>query len=313
MKIKVLASIFCICLTFSAVTGCGLKMPDDSASSPSDVATNSPTNGDNTKATTIMGVVGAIDNGTITIHVVKQADESSSGKTIIVGATMYIMTGSTYSIAPGANTTVIFENQGYAIGSLSDIVMGDFLAVALQGDTVMTIIDGGPSDASNTDTTDDINGEQPSVKPTDNGSTPSVGVPDSTETLTYTIITDNLKVRSGPDTTNSILGVLDTGSRETGTVTDGWLKFTYNGKTAYCSAEYLAVSTAPEGVPDSSTSKSYVTADNLLARSGPGTTYASLGTLTKGTKVTGTVADGWLKFTYNDKTAYCSASYLAAE
>ena len=38
-----------------------------------------------------------------------------------------------------------------------------------------------------------------------------------------------------------------------------------------------------------------------------------IGTLNKGTKVTGEIADGWVKFDFNGKTSYVSSSYLTTE
>lgn len=53
-----------------------------------------------------------------------------------------------------------------------------------------------------------------------------------------------------------------------------------------------------------------VTSSTLNYRTGPGTNYKKLGTLKKGKELTGTVTNGWLKFTYNSKTCYCSTKYL---
>ena len=54
-----------------------------------------------------------------------------------------------------------------------------------------------------------------------------------------------------------------------------------------------------------------VTASSLNYRSGPGTSYRKLGTLKKGFEIyKGTVTKGWLKFTYKNKTCYCSTKYL---
>lgn len=54
-----------------------------------------------------------------------------------------------------------------------------------------------------------------------------------------------------------------------------------------------------------------VTASTLNYRSGPGTNYSKYGTLKKGFEIyNGTPTNGWLKFTYKDKTCYCSTKYL---
>ena len=54
-----------------------------------------------------------------------------------------------------------------------------------------------------------------------------------------------------------------------------------------------------------------VTCRTLNVRLGGGTGYARIGTLSRGTVVSGELENGWLKFAYNDQTAYCSADYLA--
>lgn len=54
-----------------------------------------------------------------------------------------------------------------------------------------------------------------------------------------------------------------------------------------------------------------VTINGLNYRSGPGTNYKKYGTLKKNFEIyKGTVTNGWLKFTYNNKTCYCSTKYL---
>ncbi|NLT14459.1 MAG: hypothetical protein GXY05_08955 [Clostridiales bacterium] len=308
MKTKVLASILCAVLVLFVFGGCGMKMPDNSSAPPSGGA-GSPS-GSTPSASTITGIVSFVDNETITLELVGPGDaQTSDGETVTVGSEIYVLAGESKTLAPDSDTAVIFENLGFATGTLDDIKAGDFVAVVLKGNTVVAVIDAGHADASGPGT----EGVQPSVEPTNSSEpSPTSGIPDTTVSAAYTVTTDNLKVRSGPGIEYSILGELDTGSRITGIITDGWIKYTYDGKEAYSSAEYIELSTAPEGVPDSSESRTYTTTDNLLARSGPGTTHGSLGTLEKGAEVKGTVLGGWLKFTYNDKTAYCSAAYLKA-
>ena len=54
-----------------------------------------------------------------------------------------------------------------------------------------------------------------------------------------------------------------------------------------------------------------VTASTLNYRTGPGTNYKKIGSLKKGFKIYGgIVTKGWLKFSYNSKTCYCSTKYL---
>ena len=53
-----------------------------------------------------------------------------------------------------------------------------------------------------------------------------------------------------------------------------------------------------------------VTCRTLNVRMGPGTSYAKLGTLSRGTLISGEYENGWVKFTHNGQTAYSSADYL---
>lgn len=122
------------------------------------------------------------------------------------------------------------------------------------------------------------------------------------------VASTSVNVRSGPGTSYSEIGNLAKGTKETGTVTDGWLKFSYNGKTAYCLAKYFS----SESTVSTAKSTTYqVNVSTLRVRSGPGASYSKLGELTKGTKETGVVTNGWLKFTFDNKTAYCKASCLS--
>lgn len=311
MKIRVLVSILCACLVFFVFTGCGMKMPQDSGATPSGSADSSTTDDDASYPTAITGIVSSFDNETITINLAELNDGTSSegAETFTVGSSVYVISGGVRTISPDSSTAVLYESAGYKMGVPGDIAAGHFLAVVLRGDKVITIIDAGPGGIAGSDT----ESIQPTIEPTDTEEpTASPGVPDSTEPTAYMVITDGLKVRSGPGLEYAVLGVLDKGSTIKGTVSEGWVKYTYDGKTAYSSAEFVTISTAPEGVPDSSEQKTYKTTENLMARSGPGTTYSSLGTLEKGTELTGTVLGGWLKFTYDEKTAYCSAAYLTA-
>jgi uncharacterized protein YgiM (DUF1202 family) len=310
MKIKRPASVLCAFLVVLMLAGCGNRTantrPDDVKPSGSGQETPSP-------ATLVTGIVSAVDGESMSLDLVRQEDASEADLTLVlnVDGAVYAVTDETVYIGIDAKTVVVLEDQGYTTAALKSVQKGDFLAVVLRDDTAVVILDRGPAEDYYTDA--DTQPDQTPGAPEDNGTAPSQNVPDSGEVKDYMITTDNLKVRSGPGTSYSVLGLLDTGARVTGTVTGGWLKFTYDGRTAYCSAEYIAVSTMPKGVPDSGETKTYTTTDKLTIRSGPGTSYAALGTLEKGTAVTGTVLGGWLKFTYNDKQAYCSAAYLKAE
>ena len=66
-----------------------------------------------------------------------------------------------------------------------------------------------------------------------------------------------------------------------------------------------------EEAPEETQDLYMVTCRTLNVRLGGGTGYARIGTLSRGTLVSGELEDGWLKFSYDGGTAYCSADYLA--
>jgi uncharacterized protein YgiM (DUF1202 family) len=306
MRAKITAVLLCVGVVVFIFAGCSAKLQKTAETS----AGASP--GSSVDVTVVTGLVSTIGDDLITLELVKVNDAGSRDEVFSVDTVSYIKAGGTCLVTNHQDTSVILAAGGYALGSLKDVAVGDFLAVTFRNDVAVTIIDAGPPDASGSAA---ANGDENEAVQADTGSdstVPGKGVPDSGEPAIYTVTTDNLKVRSGPGTTYSVQGLLDTGARVTGTVSGGWLTFTYGGKTAYCSAEYLAISEEPEGVPDTSESRTYTTTSNVLARSGPGTTYTILGTIEKGAQLTGAVTNGWVKFAYGKKDAYCSAAYLTA-
>ena len=53
-----------------------------------------------------------------------------------------------------------------------------------------------------------------------------------------------------------------------------------------------------------------VTCRTLNVRTGPGTSFSKIGTLSRGAILSGELENGWLAFPYDGQTAYCSADYL---
>ncbi len=150
----------------------------------------------------------------------------------------------------------------------------------------------------------------------------------SSSAITVATTTANLKLRQGPSTSYAYIVVLPKGTKLT--VTDnsmsGWAKVkTADGKQGYCSKEFLDIKTeagtpepAPEPEPDPEPEKPEqnlvaTTTANLRLRSGPGTSYSVILTLSNGTKVT--VIDNsdpaWAKVrTAAGKEGYCSKEFL---
>lgn len=119
-----------------------------------------------------------------------------------------------------------------------------------------------------------------------------------------------LNVRTGPDTSYSVLGQVNSGDKVTvlGS-SNGWYKITYSGKEAWVSGKYVSVTT--ESTPGEVSGQGKVTASRLRVRSGAGLNYSQIGTLSKYTIVTVLgETNGFYKINYNGKTGYISKTYV---
>ena len=128
-------------------------------------------------------------------------------------------------------------------------------------------------------------------------------VPEETQDL-YMVTCRTLNVRLGGGTGYARIGTLSRGTILEGELEDGWLKFPYNGQTAYCSADYLAR-------VDGDLSGLHVTCRTLNVRAGAGTNFEILGTLSRGTEVEILdVLPGWYEIEYLGGVGYVSAAYI---
>ena len=127
-------------------------------------------------------------------------------------------------------------------------------------------------------------------------------------TTTKYVTASSLNVRSGAGTNYSVLGSLSKGSKvEVISESNGWSKIKYNGSVGYVSSKYLTTSST------ANTTTKYVTASSLNVRSGAGTNYSVLGSLSKGSKVEViSESNGWSKINYNGSVGYVSSQYLSA-
>ena len=122
----------------------------------------------------------------------------------------------------------------------------------------------------------------------------------------YKVITaDAVNFRSGPSTSYSSLGSFNKGDKVEYLGTSGsWVKVKYNNKTGYVYGSYVG---------NYATITQYVTATTLNVRSGAGTSYLVLGSLSKGTKVEViSTTNGWSKINYNGSIGYVSSQYLSS-
>lgn len=121
-----------------------------------------------------------------------------------------------------------------------------------------------------------------------------------------TVISDSgLNLRSSASTSSSVLSVLPYGIQVDviSTTSDGaWHQVTYLGVTGYVSGDYLSV--VAEKV------YGQVIADSLNIRTGPGTEYATCGSLSKGAVVEVLDTIGGLGGWYKIANGYVSTNYV---
>lgn len=120
---------------------------------------------------------------------------------------------------------------------------------------------------------------------------------------------DALNVRTGSSTKYSIAGTVKKGTKleYISTCSNGWYKVKYKGSTRYVSNKYSKVKSG-----STSTSKTVqVTASRVNIRSGAGTKYSIVDTVSKGTKLKyiSRCSNGWYKIEYKGKTRYITDEY----
>ncbi len=122
-----------------------------------------------------------------------------------------------------------------------------------------------------------------------------------------TVNTNGLNFRNGAGTSYSIIKVLNKGEKvELISESNGWSKVKHDSRLGYVASRYIDKATINYTIKE-------VNTDGLNVRTGPSTSYASIGKLNKGTKVEViSESAGWSKINYNNKTAYVSSGYLKA-
>ena len=119
--------------------------------------------------------------------------------------------------------------------------------------------------------------------------------------------TDGLNFRNGAGTSYSIIKVLNKGEKvELISESNGWSKVKHDSRLGYVASQYIDKATTNYTIKE-------VNTDGLNVRTGPSTSYATIGKLNKGTRVEViSESAGWSKINYNNKTAYVSSGYLKA-
>jgi len=144
---------------------------------------------------------------------------------------------------------------------------------------------------------------EPTVTPT------PVNTTTSTQAGTVKITFSSLMIRTGPSTSYASIGSLTNGTQVTILSKSGsWYKIrTSAGKEGYSSASYIVVNSA--STVSAATTKTVNGTVNV--RKGAGTSYATIGVLYKGAKVSVLSTSGsWSKISYGSGTAYVYSSYL---
>ncbi|WP_393960325.1 SH3 domain-containing protein [Priestia megaterium] len=131
------------------------------------------------------------------------------------------------------------------------------------------------------------------------------------ESTTYIVTASKLNVRSGAGTNYAAIGSVTKGQKLSVVSKSGsWYKINYNGRTGYVSSDYVQASGA---TPPAESTTYIVTASKLNVRSGAGTNYTAIGSVTKGQKLSVVSKSGsWYKINYNGRTGYVSSDYVQA-
>ena len=208
--------------------------------------------------------------------------------------------GETLEVVHGKEVTDVPAGVTVTNGTGDDITVdGETVA---PGGSITIPVPEQPSEPSNPSFTEpqyypDYDEDEDSLPPVD-------GEEPEEEQDLYMVTCRTLNVRLGGSTGYAKIGTLSRGTVVSGELENGWLKFTYNGQTAYCSADYLAK-------VDGDLTDMHVTCRTLNVRAGAGTNFEILGTLSRGTEVEILdVLPGWYEIEYLGGEAYVSAAYI---
>ncbi len=126
------------------------------------------------------------------------------------------------------------------------------------------------------------------------------------------VTTDVLNLRAGAGVSHAVVSTMPARSRVvlTGQISGGFHAVSFNGRTGWASAAYLAI----EGTTSPPT-RSATTTDALNLRSGPATSYGVLAVIPRGGSVTltGQVSNGFHGVSYGGKTGWAFSAYLNPE
>lgn len=143
---------------------------------------------------------------------------------------------------------------------------------------------------------------------------------DAASTKSYYVTAKKVNVRAGAGTKYRVIGSVTKNAKLTVNAkpSNGWYRIKFKGKNAYITTKYVVVK-KPQVTKKVTVSKAsgtfYITTNKVNVRTGAGTNYKSLGTVSKGTKivVNGKASNGWYLFKYKEKAAYISGSYISSK
>lgn len=123
--------------------------------------------------------------------------------------------------------------------------------------------------------------------------------------------TAQLNVRKGAGTKYAKIGSLSKGAKVevVSKESNGWYKIKYNGSYGYVLGQYIKLDSQQQEEKVIATGK---TTAQLNVRSGAGTSYKKIGSLSKGAKVeiVSKLSNGWYKIKYKNTYGYVSGSYV---
>ncbi len=130
---------------------------------------------------------------------------------------------------------------------------------------------------------------------------------------TGSVTASSLNVRSGPGTSYSRIGSLTRGSVTVRSVSGDWAQIDYAGRTGYLHRLpghqrqrrwFLRPYPSPDGAPPAKPGRS--ANSSLNVRSGPGTSYSRIGSLSQGAtpcRPVLSVSGGWAKVSFSGRPA----------
>ncbi|RDY23946.1 cell wall hydrolase [Romboutsia maritimum] len=128
-----------------------------------------------------------------------------------------------------------------------------------------------------------------------------------------TITADLVNFRTGPSTSYLSISKLNNGYKVEYLGTSGsWINVKYNGKVGYVHKDYVSKLNESENNSDNTIkSTKVVTTSSLNFRTGAGTNYSKIASVSKGTEV-GFISqsNGWSKVNCNGRIGYMSSMYL---